>query len=216
MKAYLNGEFRPNISVWKIWPCCIAVKTGLDSLIFEDQPFPSQYSYSFLNKASRGGTRAKTTLFELSGAWPYRKMYLLSIPSTEQKAPNRGSSAFHLSVISSISSFATTYKEKLRPLRTGVTLCLKKSLLWIPSDGCNSSIQIDSIINRSSLQLSSLIVADPETISLLVFMGLYDAAKAPEFEKVCFRISFSREEREERWDFLLAISMTVGIVDREV
>jgi hypothetical protein len=47
-------------------------------------------------------------------------------------------------------------------------------------------------------------------------MGLYNAAKAPKLEEVCFRISFSREEREEMWDFLLTISTTVGITDSEV
>jgi len=53
-------------------------------------------------------------------------------------------------------------------------------------------------------------------VSLVVCMGLYNAAKAPEFKEACFRISFTREECEERWNLLLAIPMTVGIMDREV
>lgn len=97
-----------------------------------------------------------------------------------------------------------------------MTFCLEKSILWVPSDKSNSGIQIHSIVNRSPLYLSSLIVTDSAMIPFLVYVGLYNAAEAPELEELSFRVSFSGKELEKGRDRLLTVSITVGILNGEI
>jgi hypothetical protein len=53
-------------------------------------------------------------------------------------------------------------------------------------------------------------------IPFLVYVGLYNAAEAPELEELSFRVSFSGKELEKGRDRLLTVSITVGILNGEI